>query len=332
MLKQDTCKLMMSTPFESIAWEWLSSIQASVKESTLEHYRYTLSRYILPVLGALPIHQINESVLEDGLREIICPAHHDHRSLGMSMAKECLVLVRRICRFAAHKKLVPPMQIEICLPRKSDNTTQPLTEKECEIVQRYILQKPSPRKIGLLLCLQMGLRIGEVCGLQWGDFNLEQGTLFVRRTVKRIYFASRSTKVIVQTPKTASSKRKLPIPGNLLEILMQIRGTASNRTWFLSGKKSKPVEPRSFRNSIHLYLEQAGVHSVHPHMLRHSFATICLQAGCDIKTLSELMGHSSADITMKRYVHTNWTRMKSEMNRIFGLRRIGSLRPNILHE
>ena len=122
------------------------------------------------------------------------------------------------------------------------------------------------------------------------------------------------------------------IPGNLLEILKQIRGTASNRTWFLSGKKSKPVEPRSFRKSIHLYLEQAGVHSVHPHMLRHSFATICLQAGCDIKTLSELMGHSSADITMKRYVHTNWTRMKSEMNRIFGLRRIGSLHPSILHE
>lgn len=319
MLKQDTYKKKEYSTFESLAWGWLGSIASSIKESTLEHYRYTLSRYILPVIGTIRTCQLNEECLENGLREIIHPVNSaHHRPLGASMAKECLVLVRRICRFAAHKKLVRPMQIEVCLPRKNDNTKQPLTEKECRMMEKYILQKPSSRKVGLLLCLQMGLRIGEVCGLTWADFNLEQGILFVRRTVKRIYFASGSTKVVVQTPKTASSQRKLPIPRQLLMFLRQVRGKAADNAWFLSGKCGKPVEPRCFRKSIHLYLEQAGVRSVHPHMLRHTFATVCLQSGCDIKTLSELMGHSSADITMKRYVHTNWNRMKMEMDRIFG--------------
>jgi len=87
--------------------------------------------------------------------------------------------------------------------------------------------------------------------------------------------------------------------------------------WFLSGNEEKPVEPRCYRKSIHGYLKKASVHQAHPHMLRHTFATTCLQAHCDIKTLSELLGHANAAITLKRYVHSDMGRKRKEINRIF---------------
>ena len=100
-------------------------------------------------------------------------------------------------------------------------------------------------------------------------------------------------------------------------MLKKLRGSTSNAAWFLSGSESKPTEPRCYRKSIKAYLKQATVRQVRPHALRHTFATTCLQAGCDVKTLSELLGHANANITLQRYVHSDLTRKRREMNRIF---------------
>ena len=100
-------------------------------------------------------------------------------------------------------------------------------------------------------------------------------------------------------------------------MLKKLHGNASNSTWFQSGNETKPTEPRCYRKSIKVYLKQAIVRQVRPHPLRHTFATTCLQAGCDVKTLSELLGHANANITFQRYVHSNLTRKRREMNRIF---------------
>ena len=100
-------------------------------------------------------------------------------------------------------------------------------------------------------------------------------------------------------------------------MLKQLQQKESCKAWFLSGNESKPVEPRCYRKSLRCYLKSAGVTVVNPHALRHTFATTCLQAGCNIKTLSELLGHASSDITLKRYVHTCWEWKQNEMNRIF---------------
>ena len=81
-----------------------------------------------------------------------------------------------------------------------------------------------------------------------------------------------------------------------------------------------PVEPRCYRKSIKTYLKQAAVHQVRPHVLRHTFATTCLQSGCDIKTLSELLGHANANITLQRYVHSDLSRKRREIQRIFSRR------------
>ena len=226
-------------------------------------------------------------------------------------------MLRRICKYAAHLRLMRPMEIVVKLPQFERRQTVPLSAQEQTNLRDFVLEHPTARKVGLLLQMQLGLRIGEVCGLQWGDFDLAAGTLTVRRTVSRIYCRNGHTKVLIQTPKTRSSSREIPIPQELLALLRELCGNVSAETWFLSGSTEKPVEPRCYRKSIQLYLQQAAVRKVHPHALRHTFATTCLQAGCDIKTLSELLGHADPNITLRRYVHSNLNRKRRELERVF---------------
>lgn len=303
--------------FSALAEQWLASVSHGVKESTLAHYDYTLQRYLLPIFGAWKVHGLDEQRLEQGMLEVISPKSGNHKPLGASSARECLSILRRICKYAAHLRLMRPVEILVKLPQFERVQTKPLSVQEQACLRDFVLEHPTTRKAGLLLQMQLGLRIGEVCGLQWGDFDLSAGVLTIRRTVSRIYCRDGHTKVLIQTPKTRSSGREIPIPQELFTLLQRLHGGASEETWFLSGNAEKPVEPRCYRKSVQLYLRQAAVRKVHPHTLRHTFATTCLQAGCDIKTLSELLGHADPNITLRRYVHSNMNRKRRELERVF---------------
>lgn len=303
--------------FSELAAQWLLSVSHGIKESTLAHYHYTLERYLLPVFGGDRLSALDEQRLEQGILQVISAASGRHKPLGASSSRECLTMLRRICKYAAHLHLMRSMEIFVKLPRMEPKQKKPFSAQEQTALRDFVLAAPTPRKVGLLLQMQLGLRIGEVCGLQWGDFDLSAGVLTIRRTVSRIYCRDGHKKVLIQTPKTRSSGREIPIPQELFTLLQRLHGGASEETWFLSGNAEKPVEPRCYRKSVQLYLRQAAVRKVHPHTLRHTFATTCLQAGCDIKTLSELLGHADPNITLRRYVHSNMNRKRRELERVF---------------
>lgn len=305
-----------SMRFSELAELWLASLRQGIKESTYAHYRYTLHKYLLPVLGSLPISSMTASLLERLFLQILLPSDWSHKPLGASSAQECFGMLRRICKYAAHLHLMPPIEICVKLPHTQKPEPQPLTRTEQDSLRDFLLSEPTTRKIGMLLQMELGLRIGEVCGLQWGDFDLDEGTVTIRRTVCRICCGDGHTKVVIQTSKTQHSNRELPLPKPLLRTLRKLHGKYSDSTWFLSGNEERPVEPRCYRKSIQCYLKQARIRKIHPHVLRHTFATTCLQAGCDIKTLSELLGHSNATITLQRYVHSDLNRMRQELVRI----------------
>ena len=264
--------------FEALAVIWLHSLRNSIKESTYAHYSYTLHKYLLPVLSKAPVASLEESFLEQAMQQIISPADATHKPLGNSSARECLSMLRRICKYAAHLHLIRPMELEVALPKAIDKFSVPLSLAEQQRLYQYVQKNPTARKMGLLLGLELGLRIGEICGLQWGDFDLKLGTLKINRTICRISCGNGHTKVVIQTPKTRTSRREIPIPTQLLIMLKKLRGKASDSTWFLSGNESKPTEPRCYRKSVKAYLKQATVRQVRPHALRHTFATTCSAA------------------------------------------------------
>ena len=241
--------------FEALAEVWLHSLRNSIKESTYAHYSYTLHKYLLPVLSKVPVASLEESFLEQAMQQIIAPIDAAHKPLENSSARECLSMLRRICKYAAHLRLIRPMELEVALPKAIDKISAPLSPVEQQRIYQYVQENPTPRKIGLLLGLELGLRIGEICGLQWGDFDLKLGTLKINRTVCRISCGDGHTKVVIQTPKTRTSRREIPIPKQILLMLKKLRGNASNATWFLSGNESKPTEPRCYRKSIKVYLK-----------------------------------------------------------------------------
>ena len=305
--------------FCELAENWLRSVKSGIKESTYAHYSYTLHKYLLPLLGTFLVEVLNEELLERSLEATITANGTGHRPLGHSSAKECLSMLRRICKYAVHLHLMRPMEICVALPQEKPQTINPLTLAEQGQLRTYVLTNPNPRKIGLLLGIESGLRIGEICGLKWSDFDLKSGTVEINRTVSRISCGNGHTKVVIQTPKTRTSHREIPLSKHILVVLRKIHSEFPSNAWFLSGNEQKPVEPRCYRKSLKVYLKQAAVHLVHPHTLRHTFATTCLQARCDIKTLSELLGHSNPGITLKRYVHSDLKLKRQEINRIFAM-------------
>lgn len=216
--------------FEALAEVWLHSLRNSIKESTYAHYSYTLHKYLLPVLSKAPVASLEESFLEQAMQQIIVPTDAAHTPLGNSSARECLSMLRRICKYAAHLRLIRPMELEVALPKAIDKISAPLSPVEQQRLYHYVQENPTPRKIGLLLGLELGLRIGEICGLQWGDFDLKLGTLKINRTVCRISCGDGHTKVVIQTPKTRTSRREIPIPKQILLMLKKLHGNASNST------------------------------------------------------------------------------------------------------
>lgn len=240
--------------FSELSLTWESSIFLGVKSSTAAHYHYTLQHYILPVLGPYRVQTLNESILESSLLEIVAPADQNHKTLGNAMSKECLTLVRRICRYSVHLHIMRSIEITLKLPTVNSSSTKVLNDSDQKSVYAFVRSSPTPRRLGMLLMMQMGLRIGEVCGLQWGDFDLRNGVLSVRRTVKRIYMEPGKTTLVTQSPKTQSSERDIPIPTGILSLLKDEYGGQSNEVWFLSDTEIRPVEPRCYYKSLQGYL------------------------------------------------------------------------------
>lgn len=138
-------------------------------------------------------------------------------------------------------------------------------------------------------------------------------TLTVRKTIQRIQtFGGRcKTELIITEPKSANSLRTIPIPECIMPMLRQFEG---NPTAYILSGSCKPVEPRTMQNRFKKILNNANLPSINYHSLRHSFATGALEIGFDIKTLSEILGHSSVEVTLNRYIHSSMDRKRSCMN------------------
>lgn len=159
------------------------------------------------------------------------------------------------------------------------------------------------KNVGIILTLHSGLRIGELCALRWQDIDMELSLIHVRHNLQRVgSYGSRST-VVLQQPKTDTSMRTIPLSVETKIFLGLIISDNSPNNFLLSGTP-KPIEGRVMRDYFKRLLRRAGLpQDIRFHSLRHSFATRCVEAECDIKTLSVMLGHSQASITMDIYVH-----------------------------
>ena len=175
--------------------------------------------------------------------------------------------------------------------------------------------------LGILLTGCSGIRIGELCALKWEDIHFDTGTMHIGKTLQRIRTFqdngeetggshATGTKITITSPKSSHSDREIPIPDFLLELLQRKR---NQKGYLISGKKKEYTEPRTLQYRFQRILKTLGIPYFNFHMLRHIFATNCISHGFDMKTLSELLGHSNVATTMRIYVHSDMERKKMLM-------------------
>lgn len=172
---------------------------------------------------------------------------------------------------------------------------------------RFLKDHLDEAYLGIYICLSTGLRIGEICGLQWKDVNLCRRVLSVNKTYERIYIRDENgprTQLVLGPPKTAESRREIPLSEDLMDLLSGILPEKDPESFLLSNSP-KPMEPRTLRNHFYTALRESGTRIIRFHGMRHSFATRCIEFGCDYKTVSAILGHSNIATTLNLYVHPN---------------------------
>ena len=226
---------------------------------------------------------------------------------------DIVALLKSLFRYVNRIYQIMNRIADVVMPKKKKPEIQVLSSQEQKKLQAYLVKHQNRTSLGIALSMYTGIRIGELCALKWSDIDFEKRILTVRHTIQRIQEknGAKKTKLIITEPKSASSKREIPIPECLLEMLKKFRN--SGNFYVLSGKRT-PIEPRTMQYRFSKILKNAKLPSLNFHSLRHLFATNCIALGFDIKTLSEILGHSSIEVTLSRYVHSSMERKRACMD------------------
>jgi len=235
----------------------------------------------------------------------------DKDGVSLSVLKTLKYIMKASWEYGVLHNYCKPIIFDSIKFKKKTSEITVFSKEEQKLFEEHLKRKLNVRKVALLLCLYTGLRIGEVCGLKWENIDFIKKVLYVKRTIIRIKAKDdnyNKTMLIESTPKSDTSIREIPIPDFLVDILEQFK--LQDDFYILSGSP-KLYDPRQLENTYARILRKAGIRYSKFHTLRHTFATRSIESKMDIKTLSEILGHASIEITLKIYVHTS-TELKRE--------------------
>lgn len=306
----DTTKITLS----QIALEWLDNKKSSCKKSTISKYHNILKLYIIPKLGEYEVVNINYNCIAQFANNLITSTGSEEKRLSGKAAKDILSALKNILKYGAARGIEVDISVYGISVKNSPHKIRVFTvEEEKNIIKESYLQ--GRVGVGVLVCLYCGLRIGEICALTWNDIDLDNKLLHVNKTMQRIQVESheKKTMIIIDSPKSDCSIRDIPLPKVIIDLLRKEKQTSG---YLLTGSPEKYIEPRTMENRFKKLLEKCGISNGNFHALRHTFATRCVELGFDIKSLSEILGHASVNITLNRYVHPSIEIKRSNMDKL----------------
>ncbi len=307
--KKTQSVIKTSLTVQDICAQWLSEIEIRIKQSTFAKYTHIVNKHIVPVLGGLKLSDIEHTTIQRYINEKIkCGRLDGSGGLSVKSIKDIVSVIKQILKYSMTRGYVKPMDFDLFCMKTQPKELQVLTPNEQTILVKYIKKHISNETIGILLALFTGLRIGELCALQWKDINFEISVITVNKTLQRIQNTDKKsackTKVVIDTPKSIRSMRFIPIPDFIRDILFSENKAHSQDDYILTGTKAY-AEPRTYQYKFKKILQSAGIRDVNFHALRHTFATRAIEHNMDVKSLSEILGHSTVNFTLERYVHSS---------------------------
>lgn len=295
---------------EELFKEWLNMKEDTVKSSTKVTYSYFIDKHFIPYFKNIKAMYVTSELVQDFISK--------NNVLSPKTVCDMTSLLIQIIRYGQSKKYINYFDFDSIIYPKSPNDELPVL-KNSEFIKlvNYVQNNFEIQKIGILLSLFMGIRLGEICALQWEDVNFSDETIHIRKTMQRLKNlnkdAETKTKIVIDTPKSQKSIRDIPIPSFLLKILKDYK---SGEKAYILTCTTDYIEPRIYQKKFKTYLEEAGITDINFHALRHTFATRAVEQGFDIKSLSEILGHSSVKFTMERYVHPSNEHKKMNLEKL----------------
>lgn len=295
-----------------IADLWKEEKRQFVKKSTFAAYSLIVETHLQPVFGNLT------AVTENDVQDFVL--HKLNGGLSQKTIKDMLIVLRMILKFGAKKNYCVYAPIDVIFPTDRERQElEVLSIANQKKIMRFVEDNFTFRNLGIFICLSTGIRIGEICALTWDDIDIENGVIHIRKTIQRIYVKEngiKKTELLIDTPKTATSMRDIPMIKDLYEILKPLKKVVNN-DYFVLTNEATPTEPRTYRNYYKKLLDKLGIPPIKFHGLRHSFATRCIESKCDYKTVSVILGHSNISTTLNLYVHPNYEQKKKCIDKMF---------------
>jgi integrase len=297
-----------NTQYKTLVNEWLSAKKPMITASTYANFVLIAENHLIPYFGKCKIGTITESDIQRYILYLYEEGRLDKKGgLTVKTIRDVVLVLKLSMEYAYKEKTIPLLNWDL-IEYPKDNTTHRVIslskEEEQDLIQCIYLDM-NRKSAGILVCLMTGLRIGELCGLKMSDISLAEKTISVNRTVQRIYDKRKCvSRINVGLPKTKSSVRTIPYP-TLLGKILEKYYAENPEVYFLTGK-TKPTEPRTYRQYFERFLKRNNLPKIKFHELRHTFAVRAIEIPeFDIKSLSEILGHKNVSFTLNVYGSAN---------------------------
>jgi integrase len=311
-------KLKKSAPPDSAVYLfqcWLDGdLKGQVKPSTYDSYECCIRKYVIPFFNSTD-QQLNAASVNQLVKSII-----ELPGLSDSYKRKILTILKTSLKeILRDTKMSPGILDAVKLTKKTSSEVQAFTMGEQRLIENAAYRSDDMRAFGILLTFYTGIRLGELCTLKWNDLDYESGTLSITKTVTRVKNLSggeNKTMLLVGSPKSHKSTRKIPLPKFIIKLFRDREPCCAEQELYLISGTTSPTDPRVYEKLFKRLLTQAGVKHRKFHAIRHTFATRALELGVDIKTLSEILGHSNVSITLNVYAHSLMEQKKIAMDKL----------------
>ena len=282
-----------------------------IKESTFSRYSFLCERHIIPYFRDIDLDSLNEEYINEFIQYKLNHGGLEGKSLSNKTTNDIICLLMQIV------KNYCKVDSDIEKPSYKLNEVTIFSEAEYNKLKAYLAVGTDNKKLGIIVAMLTGIRIGELCALKWGNIDLISEVIIINKTMQRIKNTDSNnkskTKIIIDTPKSDTSIRKIPIPAILLSKLEKFK--ANDNTYLLTNTTNY-IEPRIYQRHFKNYLSESDIKDNNFHTLRHTFATMAISRGVDIKTVSLLLGHTDVSFTMKRYIHPNIEHKRAQIEKL----------------
>ena len=294
--------------YNYILREWLNS-KNNLKIQSYQRYEAIINKHISNSIGIYNIKDINVNTINNYINYL------HKNNLSISTIKNILYIIKSSINFSYNNKYSKYIDLKDIKIKSINKSTYILSKSDQIIIEKYLKNNINIKSICVLLCLYTGIRIGEVCGLKWNDINFNTKSINIKRTIIRIKNTSGKNKTILttSTPKSSTSVRTIPIPNFIINLLFFYK---SNNNYYLLSSSNKLYDPRLMEYYYKKILIKNNININKFHTLRHTFATRSIESKMDIKTLSEILGHSSIEMTLKLYVHPSFELKKNSIENL----------------